>query len=106
MKVAQCESLQEEAAGNIRMMVSDKAPRITSEACSTMPLSSWCQKKLSQSVRQLLKYQHVFSAGPNDLGKTELVKHKIDTGDNSPIKMAPRRIPLAKPADATSCLQE
>ena len=58
-------------------------------------------------MRQLfLKYQHVFSAGPDDLGKTELVKHKIDTGDNSPIKMAPRRIPLAKQADATRCLQE
>ena len=34
------------------------------------------------------------------------MKHKIDTGDNSPIKMAPRRIPLAKRADATRCLQE
>ena len=28
MKVAECESVQEEAAGNIRMMASDKAPRV------------------------------------------------------------------------------
>ena len=28
MKVAQCEYVQEEAAGNIRMMTSDKAPRV------------------------------------------------------------------------------
>ena len=28
MKVAQCESVQEETAGSIRMMASDKAPRV------------------------------------------------------------------------------
>ena len=111
MKVAQCESVQEEAAGNIRIMASDKAPRVTRMPDHLRSLfndaTEFMVPEEAQSVRQLLlKYQHVFSAGPEDLGQTELVKHKIDIGDNSPIKMAPRRIPLAKQADATRCLQE
>ena len=110
MKVAQCESVQEETAGNIRMMASDKTPRVKRMPDHLRSLfndaTEFMVPEEAQSVRQLLKYQHVFSAGPDDLGKTELVKHKIDTGDNSPIKMAPRRIPLAKQADATRCLQE
>ena len=111
MKVAQCKSVQEEAAGNMRMMASDKAPRVKRMPDHLRSLfndaTEFMVPEEAQSVRQLLlKYQHVFSAGPEDLGKTELVKHKINTGDNSPIKMAPRRIPLAKQADATRCLQE
>ena len=111
MKVAQCESVQAEAAVNIQMLASDKAPRAKRMPDHLRSLFNDATKFMvpeeAQSVRQLLiKYQHVLSAGPDDLGKTELVKHKIDTGDNSPIKMAPRRIPLAKQADATRCLQE
>jgi hypothetical protein len=30
------------------------------------------------------------------LGKTDLVQHKIDTGDAVSFKMQPRRLPLAK----------
>lgn len=44
----------------------------------------------------LIKYQNVFSKNRSDLGKTDLVQHKIDTGDAVPFKMQPRRLPLAK----------
>ena len=102
-------------------MVSDKAPRVKRMPDHLRSLFNDATEFMvpdeAQSVRQLLlKYQERllssvstdnFSfAGPDDLGKTELVKHKIDTGDNSPIEMTPRRIPLAKQADATHCLQE
>ena len=83
MKVAQCESVQAEAAGNIRMLASDKAPRGKRMPDHLRSLfhdaTEFMVPEESQLVRQLLKYQHVFSAGPDDLGKTELVKHKIDT---------------------------
>ncbi len=32
----------------------------------------------------------IFSQGPNDLGRTKLVKHKINTGNAKPIKQPPR----------------
>ena len=38
----------------------------------------------------LIRYQNVFSKNRSDLGKTDLVQHKIDTGDAVPFKMQPR----------------
>lgn len=38
----------------------------------------------------------IFSHGPNDLGRTKLVKHKIKTGNARPIKQPPRRLPYSK----------
>jgi hypothetical protein len=44
----------------------------------------------------ILDYQDVFSSGPDDMGHTDLVQHQIDTGDARPIRLPPRRIPIAK----------
>jgi hypothetical protein len=48
----------------------------------------------------LLEYQDVFSKDKNDLGRTGLIKHKIDVGTNAPIKQPPRIPPLAKREEA------
>ena len=40
----------------------------------------------------LLKFAHCFEGGEYGLGKTDLVEHKIDTGDHNPIKIPPRRL--------------
>ena len=93
------------------MLASDKAPKLKRMPDHLRSMfndaTEFMVPEEAESVRRLLlKYQHVFSARPDDLGKTELVQHKIDTGDTRPIKMAPRRIPLAKQADAARCLQE
>ena len=42
----------------------------------------------------LLRYAHLFSTSDEDVGRTDLVKHKINTGDKDPIKQAPRRLPV------------
>ena len=36
-------------------------------------------------------YEHrdVFSSGPMDMGRTGLVKHMIDTGDQRPVRLPP-----------------
>lgn len=44
----------------------------------------------------LIKFQDVFSKSEFDIGYTELIKHKINTGDTKPIKLKPYRLPLAK----------
>jgi len=47
-------------------------------------------------VRKLLKeFRNLFAVSDNDLGHTNVVKHKIDTGDSRPIKQPPRRTPVA-----------
>lgn len=48
------------------------------------------------NFRQLLiKHAGVFAKDDNDLGRTDLVSHDIDTGDIRPIRQPPRRIPTA-----------
>ena len=60
----------------------------------------------SQLQRLIQESQDVFSLHDNDLGNTDLVQHRINTGDNIPIKQAPRRIPIAKQGEVSSMLQE
>ena len=44
----------------------------------------------------LCEYQDVFARDGDDLGRSKVVQHRIDTGSSSPIKQAPRRVPLHK----------
>lgn len=61
--------------------------------------------QIKEVTRLLNKHQTVFAKNKDDLGKTGIVKHKIKTGEAPPIKQAPRRIPLAKRADAEAEIQ-
>ena len=50
-----------------------------------------------QSLSKLLyKYQGVFSKNSEDIGRTNIVQHSIDTKDAHPIRQPPRRLPLGK----------
>ena len=50
----------------------------------------------NQRVHQLLQEnREVFSTSEFDLGRTDLVRHKIDTGTNRPFKQQLRRHPMA-----------
>ncbi|UYV74060.1 K02A2.6-like [Cordylochernes scorpioides] len=44
----------------------------------------------------LKKNQDVFSSGDGNLGRTDLVRHRINTGDARPIRQPPRQLPMAK----------
>ena len=51
-------------------------------------------ENVHESVADLLrKNSDVFAKDDNDLGRTKIIKHDIDTGFESPIKQAPRRFP-------------
>ena len=59
-----------------------------------------------ESVIKLLnQVEHLFSKGKTDIGKTDLVTHKIDTGDSQPIKQAPRRLPFSKRQESEQEIQ-
>ncbi len=44
----------------------------------------------------IYEYRDVFSSCPTDVGRTGLVKHTIDTVDQRPVRLPPRRLPIAK----------
>ncbi|KAL3287256.1 hypothetical protein HHI36_001733 [Cryptolaemus montrouzieri] len=43
-----------------------------------------------------LKRDTVIAENDDKTGKTDIVRHKINTGDSQPIRQHPRRLPLAK----------
>lgn len=47
-----------------------------------------------------------FSTDDTDLGSTNLVKHRIITGEAEPIRQRPRRVPLAKRSHVNDLVPE
>lgn len=47
-------------------------------------------------VKLLTKYQNVFPKSKGDLGHTDVVQHKINTGSAVPIRQSHRRLPFGK----------
>ena len=61
----------------------------------------------AQELRNLLtSYGDVFSRGNHDLGCTDLTEHTIDTGDQRPIKLPPRKVPLGKRDEAEEMIRD
>jgi hypothetical protein len=54
----------------------------------------------------LLKYQDTFSKNEWDLGLTHLTEHPIATGDAAPVKLPPRRVPLAFANDEKKAIDD
>ena len=50
----------------------------------------------------LVKHADAFSKYKGDIGRCTLIEHRIHTGNNPPIKQAPRRLPLVKREAATA----
>ncbi len=102
--IATCEPVSEELQGDdatigqvnrISAVTEDNLPEHLQELYkeSTRNLPDQASKK---KVRDLLcKYAGTFAVSKEDLGRTDLVKHKIDTGLTHPIKQRPRRVPIA-----------
>lgn len=59
-----------------------------------------------RAVKEMLrKYDNVFSMGDFDLGCTDLIKHRMDTGETKPIKQSLRRVPVHQQYDFDAHLQ-
>jgi hypothetical protein len=54
----------------------------------------------------ITEYEEVFAAQNGDYGRTDRVYHRIDTGEARLIRQPPRRLPLAKPAEASDVLED
>ncbi|KAK3745246.1 hypothetical protein QZH41_001863 [Actinostola sp. cb2023] len=60
-------------------------------------LSNAQREKLSAL---LIDYADIFACSSGDLGRTNLVEHRINTGDTIPIKQPARRLPMHRLAEA------
>ncbi|XP_055876714.1 uncharacterized protein LOC129924619 [Biomphalaria glabrata] len=49
--------------------------------------------KAEQLIRE---FADIFASDEADCGRTNMVQHRIDTGNTRPIRQPPRRLPLAK----------
>ncbi|XP_017477361.1 PREDICTED: uncharacterized protein LOC108367285 [Rhagoletis zephyria] len=52
------------------------------------------------------KYSNIFDKDGNKPGRTNVVKHRIDTGDARPIRQAPRSVPLSKRETVSQIIKE
>lgn len=59
------------------------------------------------SLNNLLhEFRHIFGRTATDVGRTELTTHSIDTQGAGPIKVPPRRLPLAKLEEARRLVRD
>ena len=54
----------------------------------------------------LAKYADIFAACSSDLGRTDKVKHQIDTGSSAPIRQQVRRVPPARREEVKKLLKD
>ena len=52
------------------------------------------------------EYSDVIAQSPDDLGRTEVLQHHIDTKDAIPIRQQARRVPLPRRETVQKLLQE
>lgn len=56
--------------------------------------------------RLLNEYRDIFALKPNELGRTNVVQHHIDTGDYAPIRHRAYRVPVAQKERIEHCIDE
>ena len=81
----------------------DKKPAVQSEEAICKAIDEILKKvqgimvRERKGLRALLKeHSDVISVGDGDLGRTSVLRHKIDTGNATPIHQTARRLPLSK----------
>ena len=68
--------------------------------------SSVTPAELAKLKTVVADYNDVFALSDEDLGCTDVVKHKIDTADHVPIKQYPRRTPFAQRAKIAAMIAD
>lgn len=64
------------------------------------------QQEKEKIAGLLNRFQDTFSRDEMDLGLTHLTEHSIPTGDATPVKQPPRRVPLAHANDEKKAIEE
>ena len=87
------------AAGSMSVIDTDKAsgaPILPQRDDETAPLdltsSTLDFDQLTQLKALIAEYRDIFALKPEELGRTGLVQHRIDTGDHPPVRQRPHRV--------------
>ena len=56
---------------------------------------NWQDEECAALEALMKEYADLFALTSAEIGRTDLVHHTIDTGNNIPVKQPPRRIPFA-----------
>ena len=73
------------------MVRPEQLTALLERGCQALTLAK--QGKLAALLR---RFSGVFSTGDGDIGRTDLSQHHIDTGEASPVRQRPRRMPLSQ----------
>ena len=76
------------------------------EALDLQSLSKWPKPEQEQARELLLKWECLFAHSDLDLGKTALIKHKIEVTDQTPFKEHYQLIPPHMYDDMRAPIQE
>lgn len=80
----------------------EEGPKIVKQLLSGCQLNSG-DRRVAEKL--LDDFVDVFALREDDHGRTGLVKHRIDTGEASPIRQPPRRLPLAKRTEVENMIK-
>ena len=83
----------------------------SNEKKSTLWKSAQMASNLTESQRNqlynlLLSYEDIFPGGPSDLGRTAIIKHRINTEMAQPVRQPLRRIPAHLQGETTKMINE
>ena len=84
--------LQVAAASAVATMKPAQCPTPVKQAMASANATLSFEQK-SQLEVIINKYTNVFSSGPEDMGRTKIIFHKIDIGENEFVRQGLRRIP-------------
>ncbi|GFT32933.1 retrovirus-related Pol polyprotein from transposon 412 [Nephila pilipes] len=63
-------------------------------------------KQRRDAGKLLLEFEDLFSRKLDDIGRTKMTRHRIDTGNHPSIKKHPRRLPFTKQEEVANLLME
>ena len=95
--------------GNIKCNIGNNEERKLPEHLWELLDRSSAELNVTQQIQLeelLTEFEDIFSDGKTNIGRTDVVKHYIDTQDASPIKLVPRRIPIHLRPEADKIVQD
>lgn len=102
--VGHCEAVTVDATLSPKVQTDSRVPdylkTLLAESCVNLDDN---QSKVLEAF--LSENRDVFAANKEALGRTGIIKHKIDTQGAEAVKQRPRRMPFAQRAEATSQIQ-
>ena len=109
-KIANAELIREEAICSAREKELPRNKELAMEELTINlqnPLpSDVTETQKEQFLALMSQYSDVIVQGPNDLGRTGVLQHHIDTKNATPIRQQARRVPLPRRETVQTLLQE